>query len=327
MQFTRRGFVTGAVTAGILSASTGPTFASETSPTARADWMIDPSTYLAEVLRTPDGRGIALSNGLVRRAFCLNPNVATIAFDNLTTGESILRSIRPEAIVTIDNYELSVGGLVGQPIQNYLLPEWLDQMTADPRAFRLDRVEEGKPVERFPWRRVPAWSSEELPWPPPGRALTFHYESGPETPIQGLTVRVHYELYDGIPLMAKSIDVENRGQLPIQLNSFKSEVLALLMRDAGAPPDSTHALLDNVVPLHVETDYAFGGGNPGVHWVPDPLYGEQTMTIRSLPCWSACPHLVRSLRSNRARFGPHSPSSNCSTIATTWNGEASRSGK
>ena len=277
MQFTRRRFVTGAVTAGIWSAAASPAFTSKTSSDfdsmAKADWMIDPSVYAAEVIRTPDGRGIALSNGLVRRAFCLGPNVATIAFDNLVTGESKLRSVRPEAILTIDNYELSVGGLVGQPIQHYFLPEWLDQMTADPRAFRFDRVEEGKPVERFPWRRVPAWSSEELPWPSPGKALTFHYESGPETPIQGIRVRVHYELYDGIPLMAKWIDVENRSQLPIQLNSFKAEVLAVLMRDAGEPQDSSPALLDNVVPVHVETDYAFGGGNPGVHWVPDPLYG------------------------------------------------------
>ena len=135
MQFTRRRFVTGAVTAGVLSAAARPVFPSETSPAfdskPKADWMIDPSAYAAEVIRTPDGHGIALTNGLVRRAFCLGPNVATIAFDNLVTGESILRSIRPEATLTIDNFELSVGGLVGQPIQHYLLPEWLDQMTAD----------------------------------------------------------------------------------------------------------------------------------------------------------------------------------------------------
>ena len=236
MQFTRRGFVTGAVTAGILSASTGPTFASETSPTARADWMIDPSTYLAEVLRTPDGRGIALSNGLVRRAFCLNPNVATIAFDNLTTDERSLRSIRPEAIVTIDNYELP--WVIWSADQSQTTTSRVAG-SDDSRStcIPFDRVKEGKPVERFPWRRIPAWSSEELPWPPPGRALTFHYEAGPKTPIQELRVRVHYELYDGIPLMAKWINVENRSQLPIQLNSFKAEVLAILMRDAGAPPE------------------------------------------------------------------------------------------
>jgi hypothetical protein len=282
MGWTRRQFVAGALGAGVAGSIEGQTSNGQKEPDphsrGKADWLVDPSPFAAEVTSNPDRREITLSNGLIRRIFRLRPNAATIAFDNLMTGESELRSIRPEAILTINNYELAVGGLLGQPIQHYLLPEWLDHMTADPRAFRFDRVEEGKPVERFAWKRMPAWSAAALPWPPPGRSLIFYYEPGPETPIQGVSVQVHYELYDGIPLMAKWLAVINHSGARLQLNSFKAEVLAVLAREMDAPTNPPLPLVDNLLPLHVETDYAFGGAsaasaNPAVHWLPDPQYG------------------------------------------------------
>ena len=186
---------------------------------------------------------MTIDNGLVRRIFRLTPNAATVAIDNLMTGESELRAVRPEAQVTIDDCEIEVGGLQGQPAQNYFLPEWLDKMTSNPRAFLFVRLEEGKPVERFPWKRVAKWSTEELPWPPPGVALTFHYEAGPETPVTNAKLRVHYELYDGIPLIAKWIEIENAGDSAIILNAFKAEMLALVESHAtkAAPPDAHRA--------------------------------------------------------------------------------------
>ena len=56
----------------------------------------------------------------------------------------------------------------------------------------------------------------------------------------GVTVTVHYELYDGIPAMSKWITVENRGERPVELDSFKSEILAVVedtsrVEDRGLP--------------------------------------------------------------------------------------------
>ena len=211
--------------------------------------------------------------GWYAASFVFRPNAATIALDNLMTGQSELRSVRPEASLKIDNYEMEIGGLIGQPIQNYLLPEWLEKMSAEPRAFKFTHAEEGKTVERFPWKRVPEWSTELLPWPPPGVALTFHYQPGPKTEIANILVRVHYELYDGIPLLSKWIEVENKGTSPIMLDSFKAELLATVESSVpkispGAPPQ----LLDKLTHMHVATDYAFGGDmeaaadNPAVRW-------------------------------------------------------------
>ena len=95
---------------------------------ADADWLIDPTGYVAEIRASEDGRDVVLANGLVRRTIRLAPNAATIAFDNLMTGQAELRSVRPEATITIDGHEYAVGGLEGQPIHNYLLPEWIEAM-------------------------------------------------------------------------------------------------------------------------------------------------------------------------------------------------------
>ena len=45
---------------------------------------------------------LTLENGLVRRTWKLKPNVACVQFENLMTDRSMLRSVRPEARLTID---------------------------------------------------------------------------------------------------------------------------------------------------------------------------------------------------------------------------------
>jgi len=290
MGFDRRHFMVGALSAGALSAAARSLPAQEggaAPPTfRRTDWLIDPSSYVAKVVRSSDGREVAIENGLIRRRFRLTPNAATIAIDNLMTGGSELRAIRPEAQLTIDDFELEVGGLKGQPAQNYFIPEWLDAMKADPRAFVFERLADSKPVERFPWKRVAQWTTSELSWPPPGVALVFQYKAGPQTPVSGLHLRVHYELYDGIPLMAKWIEVENAGPCTVILNSFKAEYFALVESGATkAAPLADATLLDMLAPMHVETDYAFGGNmqaakdNVAVGWKTDPHYHSDQITI------------------------------------------------
>ena len=290
MRFDRRNFLAGALSAGALRATAGGLAAQEGGnappPCAHADWLIDPSSYVSKVTRSADGRGATIENGLVRRVFRLAPNAATIAIDNLMTGESALRAIRPEAQVTIDDFALEVGGLKGQPAENYFLPEWLDAMTADPRGFILERLEETRPVERFPWKPIAKWSTAELAWPPPGVALVFHYKAGPQTPMSDIRLRVHYELYDGIPLMAKWMEVENARASSVILNSFKAEILALVESAATkAAPLADTSLLDMLAQMHVETDYAFGGNmqaakdNVAVRWTTDPQYHSDQIAI------------------------------------------------
>jgi hypothetical protein len=161
-------------------------FADSKSPAKekRSDWLIDSSRYKAEIKVHEQSHEIELSNGLVRRMWRLQPDAATVAFDNPMTGESMLRGVKPEAIIRIHGVDCKVGGLVGQPNYAYLLPKWLNQMQADPTAFKFDRYDVGKIQERFGWKRVrPAGN---LPWPPPGTALTLYFKATPDL-VQQLT--------------------------------------------------------------------------------------------------------------------------------------------
>ena len=57
------------------------------------DYLIDPSPYNARVARDAKGRELVLENGLIRRAWRVSPNGACVAYDNMSTGQAMLRSV------------------------------------------------------------------------------------------------------------------------------------------------------------------------------------------------------------------------------------------
>ena len=146
----------------------------EPRESSQADWLIDPTSYRAGVFRTSLPDEIALDNGLIRRTFRIAPNGATVAFDNLVTGVSMLRGVKPEAVLTIDGQQFAVGGLRGQPNYAYLLPEWLDDMSRDESAMQFIGFSVGQPKERFPWKKVRHQAADSK-WPPPGVSLRMDY--------------------------------------------------------------------------------------------------------------------------------------------------------
>lgn len=79
------------------------------------DWLVQPISAHAQVYRTAEPNEIALSNGLARRTFRIAPNAATVGLRELVSGESILRGVKPEAVVRINGTVFEVGGLKGQP--------------------------------------------------------------------------------------------------------------------------------------------------------------------------------------------------------------------
>ena len=143
--------------------------------TVQGDWLIDKTDAKARLYQTEDGK-LVFSNGIVARTFLLTPNCATVGLDLLSKNESFLRSVRAEAEVEIDGSKYSVGGLTGQPIHNYLLPEWLAKMEADPSSFKLVDYVMGEIKARFPWKKRVAWMPKDLPWPLPGKEVVFRYK-------------------------------------------------------------------------------------------------------------------------------------------------------
>jgi len=241
---------------------------------------VDPTPFAARVHRGRRGGEIVLSNGLISRTFRLRPNCATVSFDNHTNGEAVLRGVKPEAVVEVDGVTYDVGGLKGQPNYAYLLPEWIDGLTADPAALQFVDFEVGKPTDRIPWKRR-RHHAPHLAWPPKGAYLRIDYQG------HGVTVSVHYELYDGVPCLCKWITVRNDRDVPVRLNRFTCEILAAVEYSSAVEGHGTPCHPPNI---HVETDYAMGGmtaattGAFSVHWVPDPEYLTQVDYRRTNPC-------------------------------------------
>jgi len=270
-----------------------PTSDGSTQP----DWLLDGSPYRAKLYRTDDSGEIALSNGLVTRYFRLTPNGATVGLDNLMTGAAMLRGVKPEAQLVLDRLPFDVGGLKGQPNYAYLLDAWKESLEADPASFALVDFYSGPTRERFAWKR--SRYSADLPWPAPGVSLRMDYQLAEaaldrhvsDTPpsaegyLRDLRVSVHYELYDGIPLLAKWLTLHNRSAQAICIDRFSNEILALV-----EPASSVESRRGWELPnVQVETDYAFhgmdsAGANKAVYWQPDPEYTTQVNYLRKTPC-------------------------------------------
>ena len=60
----------------------------------------DADRFPANLYRDKTPNRVILSNGLIKRTIQMVPNAATIEIKQLTTGQSVLRAVRPEAIVS-----------------------------------------------------------------------------------------------------------------------------------------------------------------------------------------------------------------------------------
>jgi hypothetical protein len=139
------------------------------------DWLVDPSSFKAEVSVDTKDRELTIQNSLVRRVLRLAPNAATVDYKNLVTGEQLLRATGPEARVTINGTEFLVGGLEGQPVLNYLKADWIESLRAIPHAYQFAQWKEEPLAPRLAWKKRPKWLSHDLPWPPPGKQVMLRF--------------------------------------------------------------------------------------------------------------------------------------------------------
>ena len=296
------------------------------------DWLLYQGDYKAEVTANPEANELTMQNGLIRRVWTTNLGGACTRFDNLTTDESLLRGVKPEAVVVLQGKEIPVGGLAGQPNYAFLLDEWLDSdvFHAMPNAFQLVEWKIGKPRERFSWKKVRYLPRhvDEQPWPPAGVSCTMTYQLPAQAArqiaendealarqLQKIEIDICYEMYDGIPLMAKYIVVSNNSDLPVTLNRFDNEILAFVEaqhtveareklvdpwqksgESTSPPPFVSHTVLSNGISsgvflpkVHIESEYEFIGmdahsANEVVRWEPDPQFQTQVNYERITPC-------------------------------------------
>lgn len=265
----------------------------------RGDWLLGAVEARAGAYRSQDGRDIVLCNGLVKRVFRIRPNVACTDLTNLVNGQQLLRSVTPEARLTVDGREFRIGGLQGVRERAYLLPGWVDGLAASGEDFRLQAVRVGRIAEVTRPSRA-----EMLGWVAPGRdrawigshggirrpsgiTLSFDFDC-PLPEAKGLLVTVHYELHDGIPLMVKWMEVRNPGASDVVIGKPVHEVLALVEEESAVV--GTPEQMKKQHGIYVETNYAFNNAmrydisDQTTHWRTDSLYTSQVNYNYQTPC-------------------------------------------
>lgn len=259
--------------------------------TSKPDWLLENSSYKSVV--EINSERLILSNGLISRTFTLKPGVATIGCENSITGKELLRAVKPEAVLYIDGKSYKVGGLAGQPVNNYLTDEFISKMNADTTdSFTFKEYHTGNTEARFGWKKRLEWMPGDLPWPPPGKKIDFTFISKRKNgESEGIEIIIHYEIYDGIPLICKWLTVTNKSGKEITIDKYISEILAFA-EEESAVGDKKNWILPNV---YVETDYAFGGSmssescfEKSVWWVPDPEYKTIVNYNRIQPSMLEC---------------------------------------
>jgi len=230
--------------------------AEEKEQSSSPDWLIVPVTTPAHLEVRDEGNEVVLANGLVSRTFQTAPNLASISFKNLSTGAEYLRAVTPEAAVTINGRRLEIGGLKGQPDRSYLDPTRLPKMTGNSDAFQYAGHRLGRPEAGYPWQ--PCFGAPSVPWPPKGLRLTLDFKAptsatNTTNSLVGLTASVHYEIYDGLPVLAKWVTLSNGTSREIALDGLECELLAVT-------PDQRRRLLEDCDQVHPAA----------LNWVNDP---------------------------------------------------------
>ncbi len=230
------------------------------------DWLVNRVTRSSALLFKPAADGMSgkleLSNGLISREFYIGDNLAAVSFKNLSNGAQFLRAVKPEARIKLDSIWYDIGGLSAQPEKSYLLEAWLKDMVTDPMAFQFSGLEVRQPQARYPWQQK--YNAVHADWPPKGLQVIMHYDApvGKQEWKNGLRVSVHYEMYDGIPVVAKWISIRNGTSKGIIVHETECEVLAVTQ--------------DQEKRLHVESDYSFALANADregsalMHYKGDP---------------------------------------------------------
>ena len=248
------------------------------------DWLVQPITGKAAVYESADKKNIILYNGLVKRVFRISPNVACIDFRNMSSGQQLLRAIKPEARITIDNTTYNVGGLHGQSENAYLLPEWVDDFKTEENDFGFVQFEVSDIQPFLRWKSK-TWTFNKSQ--PKGKVISFTYQSS-VVATQNVILKVNYELYDGIPLIVKWISVENKTAKTIAIGNIVNESLALVEEESAVV--GTPEQMKKQHGIYIETNYAFNNAmrydisDQTTHWKTDSIYTSQVNYYYQTPC-------------------------------------------
>lgn len=250
--------------------------------TAQTDWLIQPIQQKANI--NIQDNYIELNNGLAKRIFYIGPNLACIDYTNLSNGQQLLRSIEPEARVVMDGQMYNIGGLIGQTEKAYLIKGSEKKLLSDKNAFQFKGYHIDTIAHYIQWKST-TWNSNKKQ--AKGKSIRFDFIA-PNNHLSNLTISVHYNLYDGIPLITKWIEIKNNGEQKVKINRVVNEVLGLVEEESavvGKPE-----VMKKQHGIYVETNYAFNNAmrydisDQTTHWKIDSSYTSQVNYNYETPC-------------------------------------------
>ena len=249
------------------------------------DWLIKKPSEKAALYISSDKRDLVLFNGLIRRSFRISPNIACFDLYNYSSKQQLIRAIRPEAIITINQKKYEVGGLHGQREKAYLLKDWLNDFSSNENDLHCVSVKVGKITPHIKWNKQ-TWASNQF-GEANGISVDFEYASS-NADLKQISVVVHYEMYDGIPLMVKSLSIKNKSANAIVVNRIINESLGLTEEESavvGSPEQ-----MKKQHGIYMETNYAFNNAmrydisDQTTHWITDSSYTSQVNYNYQTPC-------------------------------------------
>ena len=248
-----------------------------------ADWLLSTPIQKAGVYEDKKNQQIIFYNGLIRRSFVTSPGFACIDYTNLGSNQQLIRAIQPEAKLIINGVKYDVGGLKGQSEKAYLMPSWIKQFSST-EDFQFQHIAVSEIQPRIKWN-LSTWSSVKTYGTGKHVVLSFLPK---KSAIENISVEVHYELYDGIPLIVKWVEVMNHSNKVVTVNRIVNESLALVEEESavvGSPEQ-----MKKQHGIYVETNYAFNNAmrydisDQTTHWLTDSAYTSQVNYNYQTPC-------------------------------------------
>ena len=238
---------------------------------SQQDWMVR-RDYRATIKNL--GHEILLSNGLVERRIQLEPFVGTTSILRLDSGEQFLRSIEPEALLTIDGKVRTLGGVSGVPNRAYLLTDWIKSLKPDSRTMTFKGIRQVAIEAPVPYQPLAGQK-----WPPTGKAIVLDFEH------EGILAELKFEIFDNLPVIGKQLRIINKSGSQIRLDRCTSERLAMVEGESVVDTQPRWRLPN----VSVFTSMAFGGmGLDGsakcARWEPDPAFQTQVNYELKTPC-------------------------------------------
>lgn len=259
-----------------------PTWTALASDKTPFDWLITPNKSKADIYATADGKGIVIANGMVARTLRIFPNLATTDYLNRMTGESMLRAVSSEGMVTINGKEHAIGGLTGQPELAYIKDEWIDEMKAIDGVFLVEDFEVQPLSGQLAWKST-RWALNKKQ--ATGTEVVFTLRGTGE--LSNVIVKLYMSAFDEIPVIKKRFEIINRSGKAINIDSFKLERLSMAEPESPGGGDPAKFLLPNI---HVESDFICNGAfterecEMTTKWATDTLYTSQRNYELETPC-------------------------------------------